>query len=169
MTLWKSCNCCDNGANTRMAERLAAQLLLIGNPAGMDQVVIAALQSSQSAQVFRSIAWALQHEVHADLVVVLQHWPDEYTPDEIRQLLETFPLARIVVVQGAWCVSDRRTRMLWPPAICVSSAGTIDRLHRELNVLAGALRPLPWTAGLDEVFAFDHGSESTSKFDESLK
>jgi hypothetical protein len=90
-----------------------------------------------------------------DLVVVCQHWPDEFTEQDVRRLLTLCPLARVACAYGPWCQSDGRSRDIWPLAVRVPAAAAPDRIRRELDVIAGRLRPLPLTASRDEVFVFD--------------
>jgi hypothetical protein len=90
-----------------------------------------------------------------DLVVVCQHWPDEFTERDVRRILTLFPLARLACCYGPWCQSDGRSRDIWPLAVRVPAAAAPDRLRRELDVVAGRIRPLPLTASRDEVFLFD--------------
>jgi len=131
-------------------------LLLIGRSTGMEDIVAAALQRSSISRVFLELLPALHVPEPISWIVVLQHWPDEYAPEEIRSLLQTYPFARITVVQGPWCLSERRNRASWPAALCIPSTQATARFDREMDVLSGKRSPLPWTAGLDEIFAFDH-------------
>lgn len=90
------------------------------------------------------------------LVVVLQHWSDEWEPQSINGLLAEFPLARWVCCYGAWCESDGRNRPThWPTGIRVPMRRSVSRIHRELAVLDGQADPLPLTASREELFAFD--------------
>jgi hypothetical protein len=93
-----------------------------------------------------------------DLIVVCQHWPDEFCRADVAWLLTAFPTARLVCCYGAWCASDGRTRDTWPIAVRVPIEAFSDRLQHELQVIAGEAGPLPPTAARDEVFAFDHAS-----------
>jgi len=131
-------------------------LLLIGRPAGMELLVAEVLQLARMARVCGSLASAISLAEQTELVIVLQHWSDEYPAVEIQPLLELYASSRLMVVQGPWCCSDRRNRQLWPSAICVSIESALTRLHVELEIIGGKRTPLPWTAGLDEIFAFDH-------------
>ena len=90
-----------------------------------------------------------------DLVLVCQHWPDEFPPSDVDRLFRAFPLARFVVCYGPWCASDGRTRSIWPLAVRVPVEEAENRLKRELQVLRGERPPLPLTASRDEIFLFD--------------
>ncbi|WP_437223946.1 hypothetical protein SH661x_003421 [Planctomicrobium sp. SH661] len=138
-----------------MTDGKATTLMLIGQAVGMEQVVAAALQSANESRAFPTVQAALNSGFSAEITLVLQHWSDEFMPDEIQKLLEASPLSRFIVVQGPWCASDRRTRQFWPAAVCVPIERGLARLAQELEVLAGKRLPLPWTAALDEIFAFD--------------
>lgn len=130
--------------------------LLVGRPEEMGDFILTLLQRVRTARFLSRIEDLEQVTEAVSLMIVLQHWSDEFSPETIRFLLETYPLSRFIVVQGDWCASDRRTRGNWPAAFCVPVSEAIRRLDREIEVLAGRRPPLPWTAGMDEIFAFDH-------------
>lgn len=131
-------------------------LLIIGNPRGMEPVCDGALARFPEHQHQVDSAAAIASQFDPRLVLVFQQHPDEYPRSQILGLIDRFPAARLVVCQGPWCASYGRTRDGWPPAVCVPWEQVIGRLDRELEVLAGRRPPLPLTAGLDEIFAFDH-------------
>ena len=81
-----------------------------------------------------------------DLVIVCQHWPDEFSEHEIHRLLARYPLARVICCYGPWCRSDGRRRDLWPFAVRVPVEEAAGRIRREREVLAGRRQPLPLTA-----------------------
>jgi hypothetical protein len=91
-----------------------------------------------------------------ELVLVCQHWSDEFTTQDVHCLIARYPLARLVCCYGPWCASDGRTRDIWPLAVRVPTDAAPDRIRRELDVLAGRRRPLPLTASRDEIFLFDN-------------
>lgn len=97
-----------------------------------------------------------------DLVIVIQNRPDEFSADDVANLLSAFPLARWICCFGFWCESDGRNRDFWPPAIRISARSAETRIRRELDVLRNGSSALPLTAGREEVFAFDHPSELSS-------
>lgn len=90
-----------------------------------------------------------------ELTLVLQRRPDEYVPRDPLNLLNTFPLTRLVCCYGYWCEADGRNRDVWPPATRIAARSAVPRIRRELEVLDDSRRPLPMTAGREEVFAFD--------------
>lgn len=120
-----------------------------------------ALQDSHSKH-FSDLTAALSETERTnwipDLAVIVQSWPDEFSPSEIASLFAFAPLARIVVAYGAWCESDGRNRHLWPLAVRVPLRSAAARIEREWQLLhdARGLEPLPLSASRDEVFAADH-------------
>jgi len=99
----------------------------------------------------------------ADLVVVCQHWSDEFSEHKVWKLLSRHPLARLTCCYGPWCESDGRTRDIWPLAVRVPVRATEERIRRELDVIAGRCAPLPLTASRDEIFLFDAESSITDR------
>ena len=135
---------------------MTESLLLLGRPVGMEGVVAALLQSVDTAQVVPTVEAAIHTGMQPDYLVVLQHWSDEYSPGDVRCMLEVFSMSRIIVIQGPWCASDRRTRQNWPTSLCIPIERAEERWKREKEVAAGIRQPLPWTAAMDEIFSFDH-------------
>jgi hypothetical protein len=93
----------------------------------------------------------------ADLIAVLQRWPDQYAASDVHLLLKNAPLARLVVACGAWCDSDGRTRDLWPPASRIPAREAPRRFQRSLEIVRGHAAALPLTASRDEIWRFDRG------------
>ena len=89
----------------------------------------------------------------ADLRIVCQSWPDEFSPAEVRRIVTASATSRLICVYGAWCMSDGRTRSLWPQAVRVPVTEFASRLQLELDVITGRAIPLPLTAARDECFA----------------
>jgi hypothetical protein len=135
------------------------QVLLIGNAESPEmRPAIEAVKRLAPAAEIRSVesfTGASSGDLQPDLVVVCQHWPDEFPPAEVGRLFRECPLARFVVCYGPWCASDGRTRAIWPLAVRVPANEADDRLRLELDVLGGERAPLPLTASRDEVFVFD--------------
>lgn len=113
-------------------------------------------------QHFSDLTSALSETTRAnwipDLIVIVQSWPDEFSPSEIASLFAFAPLARVVVAYGAWCESDGRNRHLWPLAVRVPLRSAAARIEREWRLLheERGLDPLPLSASREEVFAADH-------------
>ena len=121
----------------------------------------AALQPAESKH-FTGLSTALRDASFAnwipDLIVIVQSWPDEFSPSEIASLFAFAPLARVVVAYGAWCESDGRNRHLWPLAVRVPLRSAAARIEREWRLLHEErdLEPLPLSASREEAFAADH-------------
>jgi hypothetical protein len=146
-------------------------LLVIGRAfssemAGVERRVEELARDAADVRIAANIPEALARSTadgwHADLVIVCQHWPDEYTAAEVRAVLRAFPLARLVCCYGAWCSSDGRTRDVWPLAVRVPAEWAARRIALELEVLAGDRWPLPLTASRDEIVLFDPEMELTA-------
>jgi hypothetical protein len=95
------------------------------------------------------------------VLVVLQEHPEDASPAQVRALLNTFALARLIVCCSPWCDSAGRTRDLWPAACRVPADLLLYRLHRELACVRGILPPLPLTADRDECWEFDFAAAPT--------
>ncbi|MBW3539947.1 MAG: response regulator [Planctomycetes bacterium] len=94
---------------------------------------------------------------YADVALVWQRTPGEFSAADADRLLGALPLARWLVCLGPWCISAGRAGSAWPPAVRVRFRETLVRLRRELGVLEGRVQPLPLTAGRDEVALWLHG------------
>lgn len=95
-----------------------------------------------------------------DLIVVCQSDPDELTADQVRDLLSCSVSSRLIVCSGNWCLSEGRTRSLWPLAVVVPVERFSRRLAREMGVWRGQANPIPLTAAAEEVFAAECASPS---------
>ncbi len=133
------------------------QGILIGRTDGMDRAVSSFLNRCQTASYFRQVSdLSVESNFVPKIILVLQHWPEEYSRDEIDLLHTSFPLARFICCYGPWCASDGRSRQLWAPSVRVSLEDVQLRIDAELQVSLGERFPLERTAGLDEIFEFDH-------------
>lgn len=101
-----------------------------------------------------------------DLIVVLQSWPDQFSPSDVDQLFAFAPVARVVVGYGALCESDGRNREIWPLSVRVPVWAAQRRVEFEWRLVqgqAGSQAPIPRSASREEIFAADHDSlESTT-------
>jgi hypothetical protein len=100
---------------------------------------------------------------HPDLIVILQSWPDQFSENDVHKLLALCPLARIICCFGPWCVSDGRTRSIWPLAVRIPVAAARGRLAGELALLENhedSSVPLPLTASRAEIFENDYSRPS---------
>lgn len=135
--------------------------LLIGRTDGMEQAVMCLFNRCEQAKYFRHLSeLSTQTDSVPELILVLQQFSDEYHEEQIEGLLTEYPLSRVICCYGPWCVSDGRNRNFWPSAVRVPIAEIQQRVEREMEVIAGIRPPLERTAGRDEIFAFEHGSES---------
>lgn len=133
--------------------------LLIGRPDGMDNAIACFLKVCKRVTYHQQLEDVSQIVDDApDFVLVLQEWSDEYTRSQVETLLNTFPLSRVVCCHGPWCQSDRRTRQNWPASLWVPLADIAKRIELECRVITGETAPIERTAGLDELFAFQHQS-----------
>ena len=98
---------------------------------------------------------AIRSRSSADLVVVVQHQPAQFSRRDATALLGSQPLARFVVALGPWCASHGRSERLWPEAITVSLPNAPSRLRREGPRLLASEPPFPLTAGRDELLLAD--------------
>jgi hypothetical protein len=99
--------------------------------------------------------------VPPDILIVLQQHPDHASPQQVRVLLNAFPLVRLIVCCSAWCESDGRSRDLWPAACRVPEHLLLHRLRRELASVRGDSPPLPLTADRDECWEYDFTADPT--------
>jgi hypothetical protein len=141
------------------------QVLVLGDATAAEmRPVFEALSCAAAGGDIRLLADAAGTELlaangwFADVGVVFQSWPDEFSPSDVRRLLTLFPLARWTCCYGSWCASDGRTRAIWPPGVRVAVGRATERIERALSAARDSGRaepPLPWTASLDEIFAHD--------------
>ncbi len=97
------------------------------------------------------VAWyAVPGDEAPELILVWQRYSDEYTAADIARLLAAAPLARVVVIYGAWCEADGRTRTAWPAGLRVPVWQATARIRQEWACLTGESAPLPWTASREE-------------------
>jgi len=138
-------------------------ILILGNSQAAEmQAVVASVNRQVSQAGIRNATdiqavsrWVAEQDWFADLAIVCQNWPDEFTQQDVTQLLGLFPLARFICCFGMWCESDGRNRDIWPAAIRIPARNAQERIHRELAVLKGEETPLPLTASRNEIFKFD--------------
>lgn len=99
----------------------------------------------------------------ADLVVVVQHRPAEFSRREAGTLLGAFPLARFVIGLGPWCASHGRSERLWPEAMTVPLRDVPSRLRREACRLSSGEPPLPLTASREETILAVSAARETAR------
>ncbi len=91
-----------------------------------------------------------------ELILLFQGFSDQFSPSEIDQLFEKYPLSRILVAYGPYCESDGRTRHLWPQTVRVPLWRLPQRIEREIEVLTGNSPALPLTATREETIHFEY-------------
>jgi CheY-like chemotaxis protein len=110
-----------------------------------------------------------QHEVVADVIVVAQAFPGQFSHRAIDRLRRLAPLARVVGLLGSWCEGEMRTGKPWPgviriywhqwPARCGQELGRMRRGEssdwglpitaiEEERLLLAADSPMPKQQGL---------------------
>lgn len=122
------------------------------------QTSLAALQSDVEMTWSPALESIPDTGTSPDVIVLLQEHPDQASPQQVRDLLDAFPLSRLIVSYGPWCTSDGRTRRLWPDACRVPDTMLLLRLRHELAVVRGESLPLPLTADRDECWEQDFAS-----------
>lgn len=134
-----------------------------GDRAEMRPIADWLAQQTAGAELHRagSIKEFLAHQVNkrpADLIVLLESQPDDYTAADVSALFAAAPIGRIVCCAGAWSESAGRTRKTWPLALRVPAVSAIARLEREWRHVLNQSQeiPLPPTASREEWFAAHH-------------
>jgi len=108
------------------------------------------------ANTFADISTALQNDhwiEHADLTIVLQSWSEQFTAQEVDQLVGRTLSHRLLCSYGIWCESDGRNKSVWPDAVRVPLRLAESNIQHELNRSSDDHEPLPPTAARDEIFA----------------
>ncbi len=80
----------------------------------------------------------------ADLIIVAQSFPGEFTTQAVDRLRRRAPLARIIGLLGSWCEGEVRSGEPWPATIRVYWHQWLDRCAAELECLQ-ADRPAAWS------------------------
>lgn len=107
----------------------------------------------QLATLTDALDWVIAGQPIPDGLLVYQSFPDEFSSDQIEQLIGSLPLARWIVCFGPWCESIGRTEQVWPVAWCVPLKDVEPRIAREA---AAHVRDEPCrlpTMSRDESFA----------------
>lgn len=99
-----------------------------------------------------AIAHSKEKQIHPQIIVLLQQYPDEFVQHDVEAMLNEFPLSRIVAVYGPWCEGDGRNRNHLPLAIRTPISLASNRIHNERLAIQGKRNLLPVTASRDEIF-----------------
>lgn len=130
--------------------------MIIGRADGMDRAVASLLMKCESVSCYHQFSSVRDEGLEPpQLILILQHWPDEFSEAEVQALFAMFPLTRIICCYGPWCQSDGRNRKYWPASVRVPLSEVTFRIDAEVEVILGLRSPLEKTAGLDEVFEFE--------------
>lgn len=147
------------------------RLLVVGLAESPEMLPLAAallelastVQVDRAVHVDQAVELVESRGLYPDLVIVCQHWPDEYTIADVRQLVACAPMARLICCYGPWCESDGRNRETWPTGARIPAMLVAGRLGREIDVLLGCRSPLPLTASRDETFEFNLCNHDSKK------
>ncbi len=96
--------------------------------------------------------------VAADVIVVAQAFPGQFSPQAIDRLRRRAPLARIVGLLGSWCEGEMRSGSPWPAVARTYWHQWPTRSRREFSRLAQGRRcswALPPTASEEERLLVD--------------
>lgn len=115
-------------------------ILLVGNTARSEfrraRAALDGLGRVVSVPDAESAAAALgEGQVVADVIVVAQSYPGEFSLRAIDRLRRLAPLSRVLGLMGSWCEGEARTGRPWPGAIRIYWHQWLPRCHRELRRL----------------------------------
>jgi CheY-like chemotaxis protein len=88
-------------------------------------------------------------EIVADLTVIVQSFPGEFSQQTIDRLRAASPVSRMIALLGSWCEGEMRSGQPWPTVIRVYWHQGLGRIGREIGRLARGDCPnwgLPITA-----------------------
>ncbi len=83
-------------------------------------------------------------EPMADLIVIAQAYPDEFSLEAVEAIRRRIPYVPLVGLLGSWCEGEGRSGTPWPGAVRVYWHQWFPRCRRELNGLTSG-RPTVWT------------------------
>ncbi|MGO8752456.1 MAG: hypothetical protein ACLQNE_41485 [Thermoguttaceae bacterium] len=133
-------------------------ILLLGdiNRAEFDRALSAMeglAKVTPAADIEAAAALLAESTTAADLIVVAQAYPGQYSVEAIERLRMLAPLARVVGLLGSWCEGEGRSGKPWPGAIRIYWHQWPARCRQELSLLCRGLAStwsLPPTAGEEE-------------------
>lgn len=123
-------------------------------------VVVDSLQGSgvERPEFFRSLPLAIRQidtqQSKPELVIVLQSWSDEFAADDVRELLGLLLFGRVLCCYSPWCLSDGRSRDIWPVSVRVPLSSARSAVQFEIENMNRKLPPLLPMAAAEEVFAY---------------
>jgi hypothetical protein len=115
------------------------------------------LESLGQVHRFRDAEAATQalasDEIGAELTVIAQSYPGEFSHPAVDRLRAASPVSRIVALLGSWCEGEMRSGQPWPAVIRLYWHQGLGRIAREIGRLAEGDCPswgLPLTATEEE-------------------
>ena len=94
----------------------------------------------------------LMTSIHADVVIVLQAFSDEYISREVSQLIGQMLFGRVFCCYGTWCQADGRSHDIWPVSTRVPIASAIAVIASELAAFREGVSPVSPMSAAEEVF-----------------
>jgi len=88
-----------------------------------------------------------------DLIVLAPLWPGQFADEHVGEMLQQYPLARVIRCLTTWCQGGGRGAVRGVGHVCVAYPGAVMRLTSELALLQHHTLPalgLPATAGAEE-------------------
>lgn len=133
-------------------------IVLVGNVERPEFAGVAGfLESLGQVHRFRDVGAAADAtasgEIAADLTVIAQSYPGEFSHQSVDRLRAASPLTRIVALLGSWCEGEMRSGHPWPAVVRLYWHQGLGRIAREIKRLAGGACPswgLPLTATEEE-------------------
>ncbi len=89
----------------------------------------------------------------ADLIVLAQAYPEQFSHEQVDRLRRLAPLARVVGLLGSWCEGETRSGRPWPGSVRVYWHGWESHVRQEIARLragASSIWSLPVTASEEE-------------------
>jgi hypothetical protein len=119
---------------------LPVSILLIGDLDRPEfQGVGEFLESAGQVQRFLRAETAADHlasgEIVADLTVIVQSYPGEFSQQAIDRLRAASPVCRMIALLGSWCEGEMRSGQPWPTVIRLYWHQGLGRIEREIRQL----------------------------------
>ena len=159
-TKWITLGVCERNL-VKSTQSKTADVVIIGHDDGHTfRDVLQMLHRNNQSRVvseFRTLLGALEaglgQAMSADFVIVLQSYSNEFSQQEINELIGRCLFGRILCCYGPWCTSDGRSHELWPVAFRIPATSATSIVELELLGFQTNTQALfPMSAG-EEVFA----------------
>lgn len=130
-----------------MIEERALEVLVLGD---LDAAEFSQLLPIMSE--FREVRWhpeeVAQTMVPFDLVLLCASRPGQFSEEEVEQIRQRHPLARLIRLHGPWCYGEGRT---WPPAAAIERVAWYEVPYRLRSILPSATKSrMPVTSSPQE-------------------